>query len=373
MGFYLVRPNRRSDGVIPVKRLFLFVVWGISIFASGCTRAIGPRLVVRDRTQYSESLSDSWKEQTLLNIVKLRYLDPPTFVNVASIVASYSLVQNASAGGTINPPNNSTVLGVSGSYSNTPTITFTPLTGDKFIRSLMTPLPPASVFFGIQSGMAADSIMFSTLTSINGLKNQEATGTEMTPADPEFHRVRALVRKIQISGAVSMYVKVQPDKQETSILAFRTKDVPSETLTDILELRHLLHLNPDATEFNLVFGAAPSSDTEVAVITRSILSLLKTMAAEVEVPPDDLAQHFAFPGFEKVKNDEGFIQLIRIHSGKSKPANSFVTVNYNGSYFWIDKGDLQSKQVFSLMMLLFTMADTNPKENPLPIITIPAR
>jgi hypothetical protein len=236
----------------------------------------------------------------------------------------------------------------------------------------MIPLPPASVFFAIQSGMNAEPIMYSTLTSINGLKNQEATGTGMTPADPEFHRVRALVRKIQISGAVRTYVKVQPDKQAANILAFRTKDVPPETLADILELRHLLHLNPDATEFNLVFGAAPSSDTEIAVVTRSILGLLKTMAAQVEVPPDDLAQHFAFPGFEQVKNDTSFIQLIRIHSGKSKPSNSFVTVSYSGSYFWIDKGDLQSKEVFSLMMLLFTMADTNPKESPLPIVTIPA-
>jgi hypothetical protein len=43
-----------------------------------CTRVIGPKLMVRDRAEYSESISDSWREQMLLNIVKMRFVDPPT-------------------------------------------------------------------------------------------------------------------------------------------------------------------------------------------------------------------------------------------------------------------------------------------------------
>jgi len=87
-----------------VKLAYLVGVCGIAVVASGCPRAIGPRTMVRDRAQYSESLSDSWKDQTLLNIVKLRYADPPTFVDVGSIVASYTLVQTASVGGAVQSP-----------------------------------------------------------------------------------------------------------------------------------------------------------------------------------------------------------------------------------------------------------------------------
>ena len=62
----------------------------ISILVVACTN-IGPKTIPRDRFDYNEAISASWKEQTLLNIVKTRYADMPLFVEVASVVSGYSL------------------------------------------------------------------------------------------------------------------------------------------------------------------------------------------------------------------------------------------------------------------------------------------
>ena len=344
----------------------------LALSATSCFRAIGPKSVVRDRHLYAASLSDSWKEQTLLNIVKMRYLDPPVFVDVGNIVASYSLQQGVSVGGNVNAHNYpDATLGGLGTYSNTPTITYNPLTGSKFIRGLATPFPPEAVFSSIEAGMPADVILFASVSSINGLRNQEANLQGITPADPDFHRVRALAREIQLSGAVRIEVKKQAGEELVSFMTFRTEKVPPEIQADIVELRRLLKLNPSVSEYKVRFGAVPSDDTEIAVITRSILGVMQTMAAEVGVPAEDLARGWAFPGFEHGKGAPGVVRLIRIHSGRSVPPDAFVSVKYENNWFWIDKGDLESKQMFSLIMMLFTMVDTGPIANQ-PVLTIPA-
>src|SRR6266487_6475511 len=144
---------------------------------TGC-KSIGPGTVARDRFEYSSSISESWKRQTLLNIVKLRYLDPPIFVDVGQIVAGYSLETGLTAGGSLPETTafggNTATLGGSVRFTDRPTITYTPLTGNKFVKALMTPLPPDSVFFTVQSGYAADAVFFAAVGAMNGLKNQES-------------------------------------------------------------------------------------------------------------------------------------------------------------------------------------------------------
>ena len=370
------------------KRGLALATFAFTLFLTGCLHPrIGPQSVPRDRVDYSSSLSDSWKQETLLNIVKVRYLDPPVFVDVGSVVASYSLAQTASVGVNVVPNGGSNGnLGGSVGLSSSPTITYTPLTGKDYFRGLITPLSPEALFGAMQNGLPADSVLFTSFVSINGLRNQRASLGGITPADPGFHRVRQLMREIQVSGAVRLYVKrvakknkdkdkdddKDKDTQETRVITFRTKEIPPEILADINELRQLLHLNPAATDLELTNAPLPSSDTEIAVQTRSIIELIKNMAVQVEVPPEDVSQQKAVPGFETGHPVPGVIPIIRIRSSKQKPDDAFIAVHYRNLWFRIDDNDLPSKAAFAQLMELFTMIDTSNKQN-LPVVTIPAR
>jgi hypothetical protein len=357
-----------------MKKTLIFTTCGLAFFAAGCMHPkIGPNSLPRDRSLYSVSLADSWKEQTLLNIIKVRYVDLPVFVDIGNIVSSYTLSQGATVGGTIQPTGTSSAaLGGSLTYSNSPTITYTPLTGNAYIKGLMTPLPPTMVFAGIQNGLPADATMLSSVISINGLRNQQATINGIIPADPDFHRVRELLREIQLSGMVRMYVKEEANKQQSNILALPGKDIPPEIRAASAELRRLLHLNPEATEFKLSSAPLPSGDTEIAVLTRSIIGLLQNLASQVEVPSEHLAQRRAFPGFEAGRESPGVVPIIHIHSSKKKPDDAFISVYYRDTWFWIGDGDIASKQAMLQLIQLFTMIDTGGKES-LPVITIPSR
>src|SRR5687768_10959898 len=167
------------------------------IVAAGC-QSLGPNAIRHDRSEYAASIAESWKRQTLLHIVKLRYLDPPIFVDVGQIVAGYSMETTVTAGASFPESNNVggniASLGGAARFTDRPTITYTPLTGNRFVRGLMTPLLPESVFFTIQSGWPADGVLMAAAASINGLKNVEITQEGMKPPEPDFLRALALMR-----------------------------------------------------------------------------------------------------------------------------------------------------------------------------------
>jgi len=335
-----------------------------SLVLAGCS-SIGPGSVARDQFDYGQSISESWKRQTLLNIVKLRYLDPPISLDVGQIVSGYSLETDVSLGGTLQRDgSHSLSMGAAGRYTDRPTITYTPLTGKRYVRSALMPLPPEEVFFLIQSGWPADGVLFSAVSSLNGLKNQETSLTGVTPAAPEFLRVLALLRKIQMTGTIALRIELDLLKQQTTLLTFHTEGITAETLNDVAELRRLLRLDPKAQELRLVFGPTPASDKELAVVTRSSLHIMAMMAAYVEVPPEHIAQGRATPGL-------GTGGTMRIGCLRTRPADAYAAVRYRDRWFWIDDCDLKTKRAFGLLMMLSTLGDGGQRE-PLPLITIPA-
>lgn len=346
-----------------------------ALLISNCSN-IGPKTVPRDRFDYNIAIANSWKEQTLLNIVKLRYADMPLFVEVASIVSGYSLEGSANLGGTLSSESaiqgDFLALGTTGKFTDRPTITYAPITGQKFNKSFMTPIPPRAIMFLMQTGWPVDIIFPITVDSMNGLRSRVYGGTNQRTGDPELYRVVALLREIQQSGAVGMRIMKEKNQKETTVVFFHSKNMQPGPKAALNKINQLLGLNPDAKELQITYGLIPETDHEITILTRSMLQIMVNLATQIDVPQEHVADGLTLPSLKPSPNDgQAPESLITVHTSPDKPENAFTAVNYEDHWFWIDKRDFKSKRTFAFLMILFSLTETGGKEG-LPLVTIPA-
>lgn len=345
-----------------------------SALLAGCVH-LGPATIPVDSFDYSAAIADSWKEQTLLNIVKLRYMDLPVFVDVASIVAGYSLqtgvaVKGRLSGGNVGEGDFGS-LGGQAVYTEQPTITYAPLTGEEFLRGIVTPIDPKNIFFMLQSGYAADFVLSLTVESLNGLRNRSTAGGAVRAADPAFLRVVQLMREVQADGAIGMRVEEDKEKGATAVVFFRHEDASAEIAGKVAEIRQLLRLPADAQRFELTYSPARGAENELTMNSRSMLQIMGAFASYVDVPEEHLKDHIATARSESGAA-EGAEQQMRIRSGARKPDGVYAAVGYRGHWFWIDEDDWQTKRALTAVLFFFTLANTGGNDK-LPLITIPAR
>jgi len=352
---------------------------------SGCA-SIGPGRMVQDRTDYNASLTESWKRQILLNIVKIRYVEPVFFMDVGDIVAGYTMETGGNAGFSrtmYDSPapftdNNNPVFGnfgrlefgVTGRYTDRPTITYKPMTGAPFRKGVMSALPLRNVMLGLDTGMSAQFMFSLGVRSINGLRNATMSSKGQLPAQPAFKRAVDILARLQLDNAPRVRTETTPQGNERIYLIFGGKNASPETLVLVRELQGLLDLDPALGEYEVVSNP-DQSRTRISLQTYSLLQIMAFVASRVEIPEKDVASQSALPQSASAPGADVMGETT-VHSAGTKPLDAFASINFHGHWFWVDDHDLGTKRVFSFLMLAFTLMEDKVNTPPLQM-TVPVQ
>jgi hypothetical protein len=287
---------------------------------------------------------------------------------VASIINSYTVGGNASVQGTLPSNTNPNVLQLGGTaiWSNTPTVTYQPLLGDRFTRALLQPIPPASVFQLLQGGWPVALVFRTVVGSVNGLRNTSGGAA----ADPGFIELTAVLTRIQQAGNIG--IRVVPRKDGSGVLAVIRRAEPGTPLgDDSRRVRELLGLDDAVSEFEVVYGLVPSQPKEVALLSRSMMEIMLQLGFGIELPAAHLNDGWVLPGLRQAGEAAGR-PLVHIRSSRDEPAHAYAAVPYKGHWYWIDETDVDSKRIFTFLMILFSLAETG-QTSAAPVVTVPSR
>jgi hypothetical protein len=342
----------------------------LAMVAGSCT-SIGPSRLDRDQLDYTRALSESSKRQTLFNLLQIRYGNSPAFISVSQVLSSYSLQSTAQAGLNAFPSaRTSDAANLLGSlqYTDRPTFTLTPITGEQFVQAYLRPFSPADIIPLIQGGVPVDVLFRLVAQSVGPLQNTHPLGSSNRSGSPAFLRALEDLRILQEAGVLRVHLR--RERQGARIfIAFETRHVP--TLRGLVSrVAGQLAIDPSAHEVEVIYGPdrGATRAREIPVLTRSLLDVLSAVAAEVQVPDEDVRDGRTNM---TLQGPDNFRPCIVIQSGPAQPQTSYAAVRVSDRWYWISDTDFQSKIAFSLLEILKSIAE-GTRSTALPVLTIPA-
>lgn len=348
------------------------MVTGLVMLLASCG-SYGPKSMDRDQLDYGNSIGDNWKNQMLANIVKIRYVDMPVFVDVGSIVSGYSL--STTVNGNLGFGNSFTGgdaqgLGASGTFTDRPTITYMPKTGDDYLRAILEPVAPTSLLALIQAGYSSELLFTWAVEAINGVHNwsvSRRSSNRSGTADPEFLEYVALMQELQVMGAIGFELSSDEDGKNDIIFRLKKQGLSESTLQKSRRAGEIIGLDPKQEQFRVIYAPFKSDSSTLSIQTRSVIQMLSAMAGFIDVPAEKAAH--AAPGYDVSAVSQ---RPFRVRSGKDRPDESFARVKYQDYWYWIDNSDIASKRVFTLMLFITTLTNQANTQNA-PVLTIPTQ
>ncbi|WP_167617240.1 hypothetical protein [Maribellus sediminis] len=331
----------------------------LAILFNSCA-SMGPKTIPSDGFNYNERISLQQNEQILLNIVRLRYAEVPLFLTVSSVINQYSRDGRASVSGSNLFGTPKADANLNTGWSDRPTITYTPMGGQAFSESLLQPLPPAILFFLIQSGWSPTRMLTLTTSSINGIKNGSNTARFQYPPDKEFITVIQLLETFQQNGILGMEIG-GTDAEPTLNIHFPAEIQDDSLRVSVHLFKEILGLNTELNSFPVRYGQIQKNNSEIFLHSHSLLEIFFNISGYIDVPYEHVDEGRTYATLQP----QG-MPIIKINSSKEKPDIDYISIKTRDYWYYIDDSDLESKTTFGILQILLSMAkDSSPSKGPL--------
>lgn len=359
----------------------VFVLLGLT----GC-HTTGPDGLTSGRSLYNTAIANTANQQTMLNLVRLRYRDAPVFLEVTSVSTTLELQSSlgSSLGLGFGPNRGGDTFGLSAGlrYTERPTVTYLPLQGEQFATRVLSPIRPSLLVLLANSGWAIDRILAVCVQNLGPLDNAPSASGPTPDREPvyrDFREFAQLLRTLQREHQLTL-----------SLFGADSTDIAIHVPVDAVQREEyrraceLLGLDPADTEPDgsrtivltpaLVAGRAPEG-RRVPVVTRSLMSAMFYLSQGVTPPERDAEKGLVT--LTQLEDETGEFEwssvlggYFEIQSGKRRPKTAGPAVRYRGRWFWIDESDLTSKSTLGLLQQLFAL-QSGKIDNTGPILTLP--
>ncbi|MEE4295040.1 MAG: hypothetical protein V2J20_00300 [Wenzhouxiangella sp.] len=337
--------------------------------------SLGPESISKSHGLYGQAIATSQNQQFLENLVRLRYRETPFFLEVGSVTASLSFQSSLGVDSGFSTGSGPDIVQPSAgaAYSNSPTISYTPLQGEDFLRKVLVAVPIESLIVLMQSGWNAERIFGMCVERINGLENAPSASGP-TPDRPPgnfggFERLLDLLEGIRGKNLVSYSIEPESNKL---LVQFNSS---SDSTGSVAEIKSLLGLSAERNVFTLTSNERERGSDTIAIRTRSIMSILFYLSQTVEAPK----AHEDAGYVSTTRNQDGSRfdwrttpagKLFGVQQSRRRPASAYLAVPYRGYWFSIPNNDLSAKSSFMLMTQLFNL-NAGAVQGVKPTLTIP--
>ena len=373
----LTRMRSTLNPVVAVVRAVVaLLALSMCFLLAGC-QTLGPAALGVGRGAYNDVIARTSSEQTLGLLVRLRYSDPFGLLTVSSVTAGLKFNAEAKSeagfGPRANYAGNLVPFSAGVGYEDSPTITYTPVDGQAFLREWLTPVTLETLALVMQAAMRQDTLIMLLVERMNGLGNSASVTVEERTA---FQRAATLLAQFRDLGVASWAQQSGAAGRYELILSHYS---PSH-IAEVQELLRLLELKGDPARESMIripvaLGVREADFDGLAVQTRSVAEIMLTTAASIEVPSEDVAAGFVEARADSLATLGAMHPILKIHSSRNAPDRANVAVQHRGWWFYVDDTDLASKRMFQRIQTLFLtrLSEATRGTQTTPLLTIPVK